>query len=205
MRIILTGTDRLVEEGLRETARANVAPIDDSSGLFPSNCEWDPTRLSCLRRRHHRPRSRSIFRRSRFDGLPSSQMLGGGIVFRNSANFARASRLSSVSRYSVCATLAGPRMSLSSRTSTWNSPLSFFTRTMSPPRISRDGLIAAPFNSMRPSSHARDASARDLKNAPPTATCRSAPLHRKTDCFLRAYEPPTTSHQPRSLVYTFRT
>src|SRR6266545_2217601 len=55
-------------------------------------------------------------------------------------------------------------MSLSSRTSTWNSPPSFFTRSMSPMRTSRAGLAVTSPDSIRPSSQARAACVHVLKN-----------------------------------------
>jgi len=51
-----------------------------------------------------------ILRRSRFDGLPSGTGVTVRISFRSSAILVRDSRLDSVSRYRVCATLAGPRI-----------------------------------------------------------------------------------------------
>ena len=104
-----------------------------------------------------------ILRRSRFDGLPAGRTSNCRAAFRSAATFWRNSRLASVSRYSVCATEAGPRTSLSARTSTSNSPPSLVTRSMSPIRTSRDALALCPWERIRPSSHARLASVRVLK------------------------------------------
>jgi len=48
--------------------------------------------------RYTLPRSRSISRRSRLDGLPSRNASKWGIALRSSANLSRNSRLASVSR-----------------------------------------------------------------------------------------------------------
>src|SRR5438876_731317 len=64
------------------------------------------------------PRNWMIFRRSRLDGLPAGNCSNCFIDLRSAATFRRSSRLASVSRYSVCATEAGPRSSLRSKTST---------------------------------------------------------------------------------------
>src|SRR5262245_51325274 len=45
-----------------------------------------------------------------------------------------------------------------------NSPESFFTRSMSPMRTSREGFACWPFDEILPSSQARAASERVLKN-----------------------------------------
>src|SRR5436305_8604314 len=103
-------------------------------------------------------------RRSRLEGRPSCNVSKNGIDFRSSAAFRRSSLLSSVSDYSVCATLVGPRMSLRSRTSIRKSPLPFLTCSMSPGRTSREGFTGCPLHSTLPNSHAFDASARVLKN-----------------------------------------
>src|ERR1022692_4714190 len=55
-------------------------------------------------------------------------------------------------------------MELRAMTSTRKSPPSFFTRKRSPARISRAGLAGCPLASILPSSHARAASERVLKN-----------------------------------------
>ena len=64
------------------------------------------------------PRSRSSTRRLRFEGFPATSASKRGIALRSSASCRRKARLASVSRYSVCATAAGPRTSLRSSTST---------------------------------------------------------------------------------------
>lgn len=63
----------------------------------------------------------------------------------------------------VCATAAGPRISLSSSTSIWNSPPSFLTCSLSPIRTSREGLTDCPLAWIRPSSQEWDARERVLK------------------------------------------
>jgi hypothetical protein len=64
------------------------------------------------------PRKRSISLRFLFDGFPPGHASKAFAAFRSSASFNRNSRLASVSRYIVCATAAGPRISLTARTST---------------------------------------------------------------------------------------
>ena len=64
------------------------------------------------------PRKRLISRRSRFEGLPAGIASNCAIALRSAATLSRNSRLASVSRYSVCATAAGPRTSLNPSTST---------------------------------------------------------------------------------------
>src|SRR5690242_20180429 len=113
---------------------------------------------------HNRPLRRLSARRSRFDGLLSPSTSKYGVALRSSARCARNSLLASVSRYSVCATAAGPRISLSNRICTWNSPASFLICNRSPTRTSRDGLAFVPLLSILPSSQARAASDRVLKN-----------------------------------------
>ena len=77
---------------------------------------------------------------------------------------ARSSLLASVSRYKVCATAAGPRISLNCNTSTSKSPLSFFTVRKSPHRTSRAAFAGCSLLVIRPSPQARAANARVLKN-----------------------------------------
>lgn len=72
--------------------------------------------------------------------------------------------LSSVSRYSACATGAGPRISLNPSTSMTYSPAAVVTFNRSPAFTSRAAFAVTPFDSTRPSSHAFTASARVLKN-----------------------------------------
>ena len=111
-----------------------------------------------------RPRNWAISRRSRFDGRPACEASNCGIALRSSAIFRRNSRLAFVSRYKVCATDAGPRISLSSRTSISKSPLSFFTLKRSPTRTSRAAFAVCPLLVIRPRPQARAANARVLKN-----------------------------------------
>ena len=112
----------------------------------------------------HRPRNRLISRRSRFEGRPPSTPTNCIPARRSSAAFARSALLSAVSRYSPCATAAGPRTSLSPNTSTEKSPPSFLTCKRSPTRTSRAALATTPFDSALPNSQALAASARVLKN-----------------------------------------
>src|SRR5207245_857131 len=64
----------------------------------------------------------------------------------------------------ICATAPGRRISLRSRTSTSKSPAAFFTCNRSPTRTSREALACCPLDTILPSSQARRASARVLKN-----------------------------------------
>src|ERR1700733_4235026 len=121
-------------------------------------------RVARWRGAHDLPRSRLRTRRLRFDGSPALNASNLGIALRSSATRSRNARLASVSRYSVCATAAGPRTSLRSSTSTSKSPPSVFTCNMSPARTGRALLAGCPCEITRPRSHAREASARVLKN-----------------------------------------
>ena len=121
-------------------------------------------RIMVKKSAHIRPRRRPISRRSRFEGFPSLAPSKCGMALRSSASFIRISRLASVSRYRAWATGAGPRISLKPRTSTMNSPPSFLMRNISPTWTSRAGLARTPPESILPSSQARSASERVLKN-----------------------------------------
>ena len=105
-----------------------------------------------------------IFPRSRLEGREVGKTSNSRIAFLSSAAFCRSSRLASVSRYRVCATEAGPRASLSSKTSITKSPPAFDTCNMSFTWTSRAGLANCPLDRILPSSHARADKARVLKN-----------------------------------------
>ena len=85
-------------------------------------------------------------------------------ALRSAAAFMRCSRLTSVSRYRVCATDAGPRASLNNSTSISKSPPSLLMRSMSPTFTSRAGFAGWLPMRILPNSQDRAASVRVLKN-----------------------------------------
>ncbi len=92
--------------GDRRTAdRNNMASIRTKSSGVSQELRQSSDQPTVL---HPRPRSWFNFLRSCFDGLPSGSTSNCIITRRSSATFRRNSRLASVSRYSVCATDAGP-------------------------------------------------------------------------------------------------
>src|SRR5579864_5633828 len=104
-----------------------------------------------------------ILRLSRLDGRVGGRISNSLAALRSAATLSRISLLASVSRYSFCASEAGPRTLLSPRTTTSKSPPSFVIRSVSPTRTSRAALATCAFDRIRPKSQLFFASVRVLK------------------------------------------